>query len=543
MLVVSTCLIAETSNSDQHEPENKGGSGTGEVTASPHLSVRDCSPIDKWLNNRRTVYKQRLLENISPTTLPSLQEGEPIKKGFLAAAPWIFFDENHKLVQNYCYHWVRDSALVMNTLVTDYLKSPDDGTLGRIVDYLNFSRENQVAGEKVPKEETKVSNGEVKFEPDGKPFTKWMRPQDDGPALRAITAIRFVSSQLKQGKKEVATHIYEGTPKTLSTNEVYAPGLIKSDLEYLVEHLDEPSYEPWEEVKGHTFYTRLVQIRALREGETIARELGDNKAARRFREGAKKLNAKLAQHWIAPGEKNPVGGSSQGQIWDSFDREAGPDYKKSGLDLSTILASLHANELGGDRNKALFSPSDDRVLKTALELSAAFKKEFPINTVETKCQDGEISRPLAPAIGRYPFDQYNGYIAKEKGGNPWFLGNAAFAELYYRAALEWKDKKVIVVTKLNQDLLTSLLKPHSVKIGEKILLTDPRFKDILKASLELGDSYLRQIQVHEKDGGHLNEEFHRETGKPTGAEDLSWSYASVLTADAARTQLVNEIGQ
>jgi glucoamylase len=50
----------------------------------------------------------------------------------------------------------------------------------------------------------------------------------------------------------------------------------------------------------------------------------------------------------------------------------------------------------------------------------------------------------------------------------------------------------------------------------------------------LGDSYLRLTKTYEAKDGHLNEQYSRLDGAPQGAVDLSWSYASLLSAAEAR---------
>ena len=43
--------------------------------------------------------------------------------------------------------------------------------------------------------------GEPKYNVNGTPFTgPWGRPQNDGPALRAITLIKFANHLIKEGK-------------------------------------------------------------------------------------------------------------------------------------------------------------------------------------------------------------------------------------------------------------------------------------------------------------------------------------------------------
>ena len=151
---------------------------------------RELESLNIWLPGVLPKAESLLQENISPP-LPGY------KKGFVMAAPWTVPD-----VQNYKYHWVRDAALVMTTVVTRYREATNPvlkkAAFESLIDYANFSKENQLAPE--PGSDEKVGLGEVKFNPDGSRYTKWMRPQNDGPALRAITFIRFARQLITEKK-------------------------------------------------------------------------------------------------------------------------------------------------------------------------------------------------------------------------------------------------------------------------------------------------------------------------------------------------------
>ena len=464
------------------------------------------SDLDAWLPQRLESAEANMTKNISPD-LPGYQ------KGFVVAAPWTVPG-----IQNYRYHWVRDAALVMNTVVTRYVSNQDAAAFAELVDYVNFCKQNQTAPE--PADAEQVGLGEVKFNPDGSRYTQWMRPQNDGPALRAITLIRLARELIREGKTGLAQHLYDGSAP--GQNGINAPGVIKADLDYLGAHWTDVSFDPWEEVKAHHFYTRLVQRKALLDGANLARVLGDSDDTGNDLSVAHQLETAINTHWIPQGQKTPSGSVSQGQIWDSFDRVYGVDYKSTGLDVAAVLGALHAhNELDNDGD-FFYSPSDPRVLKTAMELSQAFSAEFPISQKDSQ-QSG-----LGVPIGRYPKDKYNGFDSSH-AGNPWYLSTAAFAELYYRCAEEWQKAGKLSVSPIDADFLATLVS-QPLQPGEVIQASDSRFANLVSSVRALGDTYLRTVKFHERADGHLNEEFSRDDGSPTGAEDLSWSYASVLTA-------------
>ena len=56
-----------------------------------------------------------------------------------------------------------------------------------------------------------------------------------------------------------------------------------------------------------------------------------------------------------------------------------------------------------------------------------------------------------------------------------------------------------------------------------------------------GDAFIRTVSYYTPANGHLTEEINRDTGVPQGAIDLTWSYASVVTAGAARAAAMDNM--
>jgi glucoamylase len=50
------------------------------------------------------------------------------------------------------------------------------------------------------------------------------------------------------------------------------------------------------------------------------------------------------------------------------------------------------------------------------------------------------------------------------------------------------------------------------------------------------------VKYHGGQDGHLSEEFDRNSGYMVGAGDLTWSYASLMTAGIARGQASGDAG-
>lgn len=304
---------------------------------------------------------------------------------------------------NYFYHWVRDAGLTMMELVSLYQLPlpPEKRSLieSYIQAWINFEIQNQNTA-------LKTSNlGEPIFTVTGEIYPyPWGRPQNDGPAIRAITMTLFAFELIKQNRLTEAKRLYR--------SELPAVSPIKKDLEFTSLHWQEPSFDLWEEVKGDHFFTKMAQRTALLLGAKLAQTLNDHAASSFYLNKAKELEPSLQKHLnsarniIVP-TRNPIGG------WKGKDSE---------LDSATILALLYFSLGDG-----FFDLQDSFALQTAAALEITFSQIYSIN-LQTKIPD----HTLSPGIGRYPEDVYNGSGFSE--GNPWFITTNAFAEYYCRLA-------------------------------------------------------------------------------------------------------------
>lgn len=420
---------------------------------------------------------------------------------------------------NYYYHWVRDGALVMGSVLDFYENAGDDATRRGYQDvlqsYVYLTRHHQLT--KTPsgdaerqasgKDTVNLSDlGEPKFEVDGAAFTgSWGRPQDDGPALRAITLTRFANALLDRGEGDfVKRFLYQ--------SRLPAHSAIKADLEFVSNHWRGTSFDLWEEIRGHHFYTRLTQFRALAEGAKLARRLDDSEAAAWYEGEAQKLKAKIGRHWDA----------GAGYVRATLDRDAGIDWKASGLDVSVILAVLHASGEDG-----VFPVTDERVLATVQCLIDAFRALYPINREELP----------GTVIGRYPEDRFDPEVENSTKGNPWVLATAALGELYLRAEAEFKRSSRIEVTALNVRFFNFALSEagQDRRLHEKTTLVagTPDFTALTEALRMAGQNQIRRVYYHANPDGSLSEQIHRDTGHMHAAPNLTWSYAAFLSASAA----------
>lgn len=392
--------------------------------------------------------------NISLKTVIQNATMPDVKPGMVVASP-------SREAPNYYFDWVRDTALTMRSLVDYYEFSGDQKIKKMIFTWISAEAYRQ----NLP---TYSGLGEPKYNIDGSGFTgPWGRPQNDGPALRAISMIKFARILFSEGNQDyVLKNLYHGS--------LPADSVIKKDLEYVAHNWREHSFDLWEEEKGMHFYTLLSQHVALQEGAKLARELNDNGAADFYFQQSQMIAKKLKSEFLHDG----VG------ILVTTQKSAALGYKNSGLDVAPLLALIHTSPY-----QKLFSLNDPFVLKYISALVESFKDIYQVN---------KNYSDLGVGIGRYPEDRYDGYVTTQQG-NPWFLSTLALGEYYCLLKNELSRSK-----KLSAKLASNLTDK-----------TEKQFNRML---------------FHSDRKGHLSEQFNQDNGHMQGAVDLTWSHNSVMTA-------------
>ena len=106
--------------------------------------------------------------------------------------------------------------------------------------------------------------GEARLAADGRlDILQWSRPQNDGPALRALALMRYWRNESLRPLLPLAA----------------MRALIEADLDYTVKHWREPCYDIWEEHRRRHYHTQIAQFAALSDGAEWARSLGDARRA------------------------------------------------------------------------------------------------------------------------------------------------------------------------------------------------------------------------------------------------------------------------
>ncbi|KAJ3295263.1 Glucoamylase, intracellular sporulation-specific [Rhizoclosmatium sp. JEL0117] len=482
------------------------------------------APLAQFIH-RQTVHSTRLLE------------ANVMANGAVRASP-------SSANPNYSYHWVRDAATSMMHFVEEFKATASLSAEEALWTYARFERVLQ----NVPNRSGGL--GEPKFNLDGSAFDdEWGRPQDDGPALRALTLIQFSNAFLDHGGligKIQEELLYVPDLKTRST--------IKVDLEYVANNWQQDSVELWEEARGHHLYTRAVQRAALYAGAEFAFRMNDTAASKYYRNTAYSIHQAIQRdHW----------NTESYYLLSTVDWKGGPPGKTSLLDVSAILAAVHTRYIPVLHQNIIAIDSGELLL-TALQLAWRMQELYFINhhvqreshkylklidnTRENLLSEEQL--PIGPGIGRYTEDTYDGYRT-DSLGNPWFLATNAFAELSFAVVHKWCLSRSIP-TGQNQYLRMAvdwILKgglmghteppafPKSTQ-SDITCLNHPLLFNAVIGNLTLaGDAFIRRIAKHVPQFpgeygdtiGSMSEQFNRDTGFMQGAVELTWSHASFLS--------------
>jgi glucoamylase len=461
--------------------------------------------LAEWMDRQYRLSAAAMLQSISAVDLVKQRAGfgqtiRPAKGSVLASPIIAAYDPD----PDYFFHWLRDSAVVIDavrTLIEDGAADPglhecvkdfirfslalgdlDGGALvasgaaGRAPDpkfqqYMRPTLElSQAFGDRIP--------GETRFNPDGTlDVTKWARPQHDGPALRALAMLRFWPMPV----------LDDGDTRSAARR------LIEADLAFTHQHWREPSFDIWEEESGHHYYTRLVQHAALADGARWLEEIGEPQRAGAYLTASREIADDLDRHWDA----------AKGFYLSRIGVVAGSREKE--LDIAVILAVIHARREAGPHSVA-----DPKAQATLARLENLFAEAYPINR--------SLARDRGAAMGRYAGDVYY-------SGGAYYFATLAAAEFFFSLA-----------GALARYAQAGSLSPGHLSSLEALVGAEQTFdgSGVFDALLERGDSFMATVRAYTPASGELSEQFDHATGQQTSAKNLAWSHAALITAVAAR---------
>ncbi len=472
----------------------------------------DSRSLPDWMEEQYRFSARAMLRAVSAVNLikerPELgQRIRPARGSVLAAPQLASYDPD----PDYFFHWLRDSALVMDAvreLVADGAVA--DQTLCYFDDFIGFSLQlcrldgGKPSDAKLPPRAAESpfararsdlievagdrALAEARYNPDGTlDILEWARPQNDGPALRAILIMRLLSGGMLRD----------------ASIRGRARALLDLDLAFTFDHFHEPCFDIWEESSGSHYYTRIVQYAALTDGSAWMGAVGNSSRARAYEDAARALLRRLDAHWNA----------DKCVYVSSFVKKQGADQVARGLDAAVLLGLIHAARAGGPH-----SVVDPKAFATLIALERLFSKNYVINRQRPNC--------CAPAMGRYANDSYY-------SGGAYYFCTLAAAQFYYSFAEAIGAGADIPVSDANHALLSELLNDPTTACHAPSL--EPwRRERLFHACVARGDMFMSTVRIHTPATGEFSEQFDQQSGAQTSAKNLAWSYASFITAFAKR---------
>ncbi len=475
--------------------------------------------LSNWIERQYRICAHLMPRAISAVDIVKVRRGfgqtiHPTRGSVLASPELSAYDPD----PDYFFHWLRDSALVMDalreliedrTLGLDALAYFNDFVefslaLGRLdgratlqhadrraavaPDYQKFLRPaeelSQLSGDRVL--------GDARFNADGTlDAIGWSRPQYDGPALRALTAMRFWRQQ------DLHSHLSLASLRAL----------IETDLDCTIRHWPEPCFDLWEENIRRHYYTRLVQYAALSDGAAWARSVGDAGRAQTCRMAAREIEKQFNSYFDA----------GAGAYLTPLREEGVRRAYTMRLDIAVILGVIHAHRKEGPQSAA-----NPRMLATLVKLERLFENEYPINH--------GLGDGYAPAMGRYAGDKYF-------SGGAYYFSTLGAAQFYYRLANAVATGAQIALTPENRPILAALSNEKTEALGSAALEGRHRAR-LGQTLIDRGDMFMATVRRYTPESGELSEQFSQIDGAQTSAKNLTWSYAAFITAVSSRSEAI-----
>jgi glucoamylase len=395
----------------------------------------------------------------------------------------------------------------MKALVDRFIATGDTNLQILINDYISAQAHTQTISNPSGSLSDGAGLGEPKFHPDLTAFTEpWGRPQRDGPALRATALIAYGRWLLDNNYGSTAA-------------DVVWP-IVKNDLAYVAQYWNQTGFDLWEEVKGSSFFTTAVQHRALVEGSWFASAVGQSCSY--CDSQAPSILCFQQTFW-------------NGQYIVSNINEDS-DHGRSGKDANSILAVIHSFDRDALCDDITFQPCSPKALANHKQVTDSFRGLYDINN--------GLESSSAVAVGRYAEDVYfNGvsrfyssnYRLIEPLGNPWYLATLAAAEQLYMALYQYDQAGRITITDTSLAFWQAI---YSSAATGTFNSDSSEFGSLTSALKSYADGYVAIVQKYTPADGSMAEQYDRNTGAPLSARDLTWSYASVLTMQSARNNVL-----
>jgi glucoamylase len=302
--------------------------------------------------------------------------------------------------------------------------------------------------------------------------------QTDGPAVQTLAIVRLYA-QLD-------------APAQAAANAVIA-----ANLSFLQNAYQGQTWNLWEEEQGASFFARSVQLACFQQ---IAANTAGIPVPGWLSAAMPWLQNALASHW-------------NGQFYQSM-LPVPTDYRAPyDPNIDIVMAAIYG----------AVPVADTKLLATAAQLRSQWAD--PASTYFYPINGADQQRGVGPMLGRYPGDVYDGDTDAQVGDHPWAVSTANFAELYYRLAKQVTTAGTVPLDNLSAGFFS--------QVGVGVSTTAAAAAAALQ---DAGDQMLQAILFH-SDNLELSEQFDATTGYEKSVANLSWSYASFLSAVRARNAI------
>ncbi len=314
---------------------------------------------------------------------------------------------------------------------------------------------------------------------DGTPRSGWT-DQTDGPALQTLAILRLFA-QLDAPTQAVANAVIAANLDFLQNNDAYQG----------------ETYNLWEEEYGASFFARSVQLKCFQA--IAANNLGIP-----------------APGWLAsaiPWLQNALQSHWNGQYYQSLlPVPTGKAPYDPNIDI--VMAAIYGAA----------AVDDTKLLATAALLRSQWSDPASTYFYQINGADHQ-QRGIGPMLGRYPGDTYDGDSDPPADDHPWAVSTANFAQLCYRLAKQITTAGTVPLDNLSASFFSQ------IGVGAS---TTPA---AAAAALQSAADQMLQAVVFHSDHLELSEQFDATTGYEKSVSNLSWSYASFLSAVRAKNAL------
>jgi glucoamylase len=300
--------------------------------------------------------------------------------------------------------------------------------------------------------------------------------QSDGPALQTLAVLRLYA-QLDAAAQATANAV------------------IAANLNFLQNAYQGQTYNLWEEEYGASFFACSAQLQCF---QAIAANTAGIPVPGWLPAAIPWLQNALASHW-------------NGQYYQSMLPVPAGYRAPYDPNIDIVMAATYG----------AIPVTDTKLLATAAQLRSQWAD--PDSAYFYLINGADQQRGIGPLLGRYPGDVYDGDTDVLVGDHPWAVSTASFAELYYRLAKQ--------VTKAGTVPLDSLSAGFFSQVGVDTSTTPAAAAAALQ---DAGDQMLQAVIFH-SDNLELSEQFDATTGYEKSVRNLTWSYASFLSAIRARS--------